>query len=345
MKKLIRRWLNRYKNQRRQAQLESLIGLSLNSLIKSCEDIVLKKTGYEVYSKFRDLGGANNHGMILHYSIQSNQPVAISKIEESTLAEREYRFLVWQKGHRANTLAAEPIGLTPVSAQGYSCLITSVLQHPKVFSYLQAQQLFHLLADQPEKVDQLSLMGNKESLKDEIDDSTKIKSILVNLVSQFGTDGADEFYKTFLKEREWIFDSYPNFYMKLQHLMKSFYETLKSYDMVDYEGLVHGDFKRQNIMEHNDSYRVIDCQYYTYGIRLWDLAFLYSKDASGFDNIREQIDKASLFEEKLLIIFFYIIASLINVKKKRAGAVVKCQILPAALYASQQLGFKEYNEL
>jgi hypothetical protein len=344
MNKSIRRWLNRYKNQRRKKQFEGLVGLSLDSLVKSCEEIVLKKTGDKVYSKFRDLGGANNHGMLLHYSVQSNQPVAISKIEESSLAEREYRFLEWQKDHRANALAAEPLGLASVSAQGYSCLITSVLQHPQVFSYFQAQQLFHLLADLPEKVDQLSLMGNKESLKDEIDDSTKIKSILVHLVSQFGTDAADDFYKAYLKEREWMFDNDPSLYIKLQHLMKGLYVTLKSYDMADYEGLVHGDFKQQNIMEYSDSYRVIDCQYYTYGIRLWDLAFLYSKDTSGFDNIREQIDKTSLFEEKLITIFFYIVASLINVKKKRTGKVIKYQILPAALYASQQLGFKEYNE-
>lgn len=331
MKKLIRRWIYRYKNRRRQARFESLTGLSLDTLIKSCEDIVQKKTGDEVYSKFRDLGGANNHGMILHYSVRSNQAVAISKIEESSLAEREYRFLEWQRDYRDNALSAEPIGLTHVSEQEYCCFITSVLKHPKVFSYSQAQQLFHSLGQQPEKVSFLSLTGEKEGLKDEINDSTRIKSVLVHLVSQFGLDNSESFYKTFLKEREGLFDTNQDLFIALQSIMNSIYTELKSYDMSVHEGLVHGDFKQQNIMACADTYRVIDCQYYTYGIRLWDLAFLYSKDTKGFVNVKPEIDRFSKYEEKALVLFFYIIASLINLKKKRARLVINNQISPAVV--------------
>jgi hypothetical protein len=331
MKKLFRRWLYRYKNQRRQAQFESLIGLSLDSLMKSCEDIVLKETGDKVYSKFRDLGGANNHGMLLHYSVRSNQPVAISKIEESTLAEREFRFLVWQRDYRDNSLGAKPIGLIPVSEQEYCCFITSVLKHPKVFSYSQVQQLFYSLGQQPEKVSFLSSIGEKEGLKDEIDDSTRIKSVLVHLVSQFGSDNSESYYKAFLKEREGLFDTKQDLFITLQSIMNSIYTELKSYDMSAHEGLVHGDFKAQNIMEYADTYRVIDCQYYTYGIRLWDLAFLYSKDTKGFINVKPEIDRLSKYEEKALVLFFYIIASLINLKKKRVRLVVKNQISPAVV--------------
>lgn len=340
MKKLIHRCLNRYKNQRRKKQLENQIGTNLDSLINSCEDIVLKKTGNKVYTKFRDFGGANNHGMLLHYSVQHNQPIALSKIEEFSLAEREYRFLEWQRDHRDNALSAEPIGLTPVSEQGYCCFITSVLKHPKVFSYFQAQQLFHALGQQPEKVSFLSLTGKKEDLKNEINDSTKIKSILVNLVSQFGSDNSESFYKTFLKEREGLFESNKSLFLTLKFLMDSIYQGLKSYDMTDQEGLVHGDFKQQNIMEFGGSYRVIDCQYYTYGIRLWDLAFLYSKNKNGFDGVKQEIGKLSLREEQLCMLFFYMIASLINIKKKRVNKVIKYQILPATLYANQLLDIK-----
>lgn len=340
MKKLIRRWSNRYKDQRRKKQLENQVGIDLESLIKSCEDVVLKKTGNKIYTRFRDLGGANNHGMLLHYAVQTKKPIAISKIEESSLADREYRFLTWQKDYRANTLCAEPLGLTPESEQGFRCLITSVLEHPQIFSYSQAQQLFHMLGQQPEKVSFLSLTGEKEGLRKEINDSTKIKSILVHLVSQFDSDNAENFYKAFLQEREGLFESNQNLFITLQSLMNSIYTKLKSYDMTVHEGLVHGDFKQQNIMEYDDSYRVIDCQYYTYGIRLWDLAFLYSKDENGFDNVKQQIEKLSLTEEKLLILFFYVIASLINVKKKRANKVIKSQLFPVTLYANQLLDIK-----
>lgn len=341
MKKLVRRWLNRYKNQRRKKKLEVQTGISLESLIRSCEEIVVKETGRRVDTKFRDLGGANNYGMLLHYCSQSNRPVAISKIEESSLADREYRFLVWQKKYRDNSLGPEPLGLTPVTAQGFRCFITSVLHHPQNFSYYQAQQLFYKLGEQPEKVGLLSLTGDKESLKEEIDDSTKIKSILVHLVSQFDSKNAEEFYKKFLQEREALFEANKDLLITLLSLMDSIYTTLKSCDISSYEGLVHGDFKQQNIMEHDDSYRVIDCQYYTYGIRLWDLAFLYSKDVSGFNNVKKEIELHSMPENRLFILFFYVIASLINVKKKKANKVIRTQILPVILYMTELLGNKK----
>lgn len=338
MKKMIRRWLNRYKNQRRKKHFENQLDINLDSLIRSCEKVVFNKTGSPVYTKFRDLGGANNEGMLLHYSTQSQQPVAISKIEESALAEREYRFLTWQKNHRSNALAATPIGLFPTTAPRHSCFISSVLEHPKSFSYLKAQQLFEQLGKDTKLLAHLSLTNNAEDLKDELDDSTKIKSILVHLVSQFGTANAERFYKAFLKERVALFDHDQRLIISLQTLMNRIYTVLKSYDMSLYEGLVHGDFKQQNIMECRGSYRVIDCQYYTYGIRVWDLAFLYSKDKRGFTNIKQHIENNSLYEEKLLMIFFYIIASLINVKKKRIRGVIDYQIAPASLYADQLLG-------
>lgn len=336
MKKMIRRWLNRYKNQRKKNQLVSRARINLDSLVKSCEKIVLEKTGTKVYTKFRDLGGVNNHGMLLHYSVQSLEPVAISKIEESSLAEREYRFLIWQKDYRDNTLGAEPLGLIDVLEPEYSCLVTSVLSHPQVFSYSKAQQLFHALGQQPENVSLLALTGKKEGLKDEINDSTKIKSILVHLVSQFGTDNSEIFYKNFLQEREELFKSHREIFLSLQVLMDDAFTLLKSYDLANYEGLVHGDFKPQNIMRYIDSYRVIDCQYYTYGIRLWDLAFLYSKNEK-FYQIEQGIDEFERIEERLFMIYFYLLAIVANAKKKRMAKILPNQLLPGLEYLKKIL--------
>jgi hypothetical protein len=340
MKRLIRRWLNRYKNLRSKKKFESQEEIDLQSLITACEEIVFNQTGKKVYTKFRDLGGANNYGMLMHYS-EDNKALAISKIEQNLLAEREYRFLKWQKDYRESCLSAEPFGLTPVLGTQYSCFISSVLEHPKQFSYAKAECLFDNLGQRPDLLSKLALFERKEDLKNELDDSTKIKSILVHLVSKFGTIDSEEFYKKFLQDRESLFLNDYDIFICIKGLMDDIFTKLKTCDLEHYEGLVHGDFKSQNILEGDTAYKVIDCQYYTYGIRFWDLAFLYSKDISGFKNIKIYLERLPSFEEKALTLFFYIIASLINVKKKRANAVMINKISPAAEYIKQLLELGE----
>jgi hypothetical protein len=337
VKKQLKRWSNAYKNQIKKRQLEKLIGTNLISLIKSCEDVIFDNTSERVYSKFRDLGGVNNHGMLMHYSIENNRAVAISKVEDKLLAERECRFLTWQQKYRRGILSAEPIGIVETENKNYSCFISSILEHQENFSYLRAEELFNTMGENPELLSYLSLSGFKKDLANEIDGSTKIKSILVNLVSQFNTANAENFYKEFLSVREILFLYDKLAYEKLKNLMHCIYDILKERDLQSYEGLVHGDFKPQNILKEDEVYKVIDCQYYTYGIRLWDLAFLYSKNKNGFSDIKNRIDTLQSRDEKLLLVFFYLLASLINVKKKGLNKITSNQISPAVAYGEQLL--------
>lgn len=333
MKKQIRRWSNWYKNQQKKSKFKKLVGADLMSLINSCESIILSNTGDQVYTKFRDLGGVNNLGMLIHYSIIHNRAVAISKIEENSLAEREYRFLVWQERYRKCALSAVPIGVAKI--QDYTCFISSVLAQPQSFSYSLAERLFQTMGQDSELLSHLALNGSKEGLSDEIDGSTKIKSILVNIVSQFNTENSGIFYKTFLLERESLFFTNPVMFSKLTSVMSDLYDYLVTRDLKSYEGLVHGDFKPQNILQDGEVYKAIDCQYYTYGIRLWDLAFLYSKDEGGFDKVKFRIDTLKKIDEKLFVLFFYLLASLINVKKKRARTTINNKLIPALNYANK----------
>jgi hypothetical protein len=333
VKKQIRRWSNWYKNQQKKSKFKKLVGADLMSLINSCESIILSNTGDQVYTKFRDLGGVNNLGMLIHYSIIHNKAVAISKIEENSLAEREYRFLVWQERYRKCALSAVPIGVAKI--QDYTCFISSVLAQPQSFSYSLAERLFQTMGQDSELLSHLALNGSKEGLSDEIDDSTKIKSILVNIVSQFNTENSGIFYKTFLLERESLFFTNPVMFSKLTSVMSDLYDYLVTRDLKSYEGLVHGDFKPQNILQDGEVYKAIDCQYYTYGIRLWDLAFLYSKDEGGFDKVKFRIDTLKKIDEKLFVLFFYLLASLINVKKKRARTTINNKLIPALNYANK----------
>ena len=345
MKKLVRRWLSSYKDQCRKKKFEKEVGSKYQVLVKDCEDIVVNSTGIEVFTKFHDMGGANNHGMLMHYSVENSRPIAITKIEERSLAEREYHFLMWQKAHRKNSLSAIPYGLSSVLGERYTCFITSVLTHPDIFSYSKAESLFEALGQQDNLLTHLALNGCKESLAQEIDGSTRIKSILVHLVSSFKAESAEKFLNTFLSERQYLFSNDQDLFNNLLIIMKEMYNCLKGYDTSKYEGLVHGDFKQQNILTDSTTYKVIDCQYYTYGIRLWDLAFLYSKDPSGFNEIKSRIERLDPFKDKAFIVYFYLISILINVKKKRSKKVIEMQVVPAMSYLTKLLESRKLNEL
>lgn len=338
MKKIIRSWVSSHKDRRILGKLKKLLGPQLQILIDRCELLVSECVDEPVYTKVRDLGGVNNLGMLMHYSIKNNAPVAISKIEKDSLAERENRFLQWQKEFHSNTLAAEPFGIISVT-ENYTCFVSSALTEIQHFSYDKATSLFQRLGREPDLLSHLAIKGRKEALIHEIDDSTNIKSILVHLVSQFDTPAAEVFYKNKISQKEEIFSKEPALFIELQSCMEKAYHFLSAKDLSPFEGLVHGDFKSQNILEDGKLYKVIDCQYYTYGIRLWDLAFLFSKNEK-FHNVEKHINKHDLIEEKLFLVFFYLVATIMSTKQKRAEKVLIQQLNPSIQYLKHLLRSK-----
>ena len=104
-------------------------------------------------------------------------------------------------------------------------------------------------------------------------------------------------------------------------------------DLSPHTGLVHGDFKWQNIMHspNESGYRMIDLQYYTVGIRLWDLAFFYAKQTLPISDILRLFNiyyPCSLFERRLFS-FLYILVAILHLKPKRAKGLVCEKVLPA----------------
>ncbi|WP_160326781.1 phosphotransferase family protein [Thiomicrospira sp. WB1] len=58
-------------------------------------------------------------------------------------------------------------------------------------------------------------------------------------------------------------------------------------------GLIHGDFKPANILfDAQYQPKLIDCQYFEYGLRLWDLAFFLSKQKKPLGHFMEPMAQA-----------------------------------------------------
>ena len=105
-------------------------------------------------------------------------------------------------------------------------------------------------------------------------------------------------------------------------------------------GLVHGDFKKENIMtDEEGNFKVIDLQYFTYGIRVWDLAFYYSKESRGFTELYPKLLQSFSWRkiERDTFIFFYLVASALHVKKKNIQKIASLKLEPAIKCLSECL--------
>lgn len=322
---------NKFKSAIFLRKLASRIGINKNALRDTVSDRVSESIGFQVTSVFQSMGGFNNQGMFLHFDVNSDELVALSKLESPDMAARETRFLKWQNDIHHSSLTPNHITTFPISSD-ISCYTTSILYSIENFDDTAVVNLYRKLGEGRESLKEVAIDGVSElSLIEEIIPDTSIKNILRNLVCIFTPAEALKFSENFLRNLGSLLSQHD------QTLIKECIDTLcqriACYSLENYFGLVHGDFKKQNIMQDfTGKYRVIDLQYYTYGLRLWDLAFYFSKDRpfSSFINI---VDTMST-EERNIFILMYIFASLLNLKAKRKNDAMETKIIPAIEYIS-----------
>jgi len=320
---------------RKRKILERKLGCKFKELKQNIVSYTTIKTKDRIRSsRLFDFGGVNNLGMFVHFS-ESGKRIAITKIQKSSLADREVRFLKWQEEYFKKKLTAQYFESKKISKTQYSWVSFEPLLSIKRYSNKSIRELYQSLDVEKKVLQELSLDRSLQSLVQEIEADTKIKAILRNVVCDFPSPESISYLNNFFNERKVFFIRHEVEYKKIIKLFSVLQEWEGSKEISDMYGLVHGDFKKQNIMSsHAGEYKVIDLQYYTYGIRLWDLAFYYSKCNLTLQYILiDIIPIYSLTEkEKFVFTLFFSIAASLHLKKRTAIETIDKRIKPAIDY-------------
>jgi len=336
---------------RKKKQLVTVLETSIASTQQTIEQALIENLGIQldIESRYDDLGGMNNIGMFTHKLKNHKNIFAISKLQKTAAAKREYTFQCWQKDNLDNMLAAKAFLLGSFRSKHYSWVTSEALHIPKSFSDSEIRSLFDRLNVPVEKLTKLSIDGRLESLRTALEDNTKIKSILVNLVCQLETEDAKQFTIKFFQERKMLLEYSSGLYNNINELIHTYFSHIFEEDISFMYGLIHGDFKKQNILaDKQNNLKVIDLQYFTYGVRIWDLAFYYSKDKREFSVVYSLLLRSFTWTkiEKETFIIFYLIASSLHLKMKKAKDTSHLKLEPAIRWFFKSLKETKtlYNE-
>lgn len=298
----------------------------------------LKKVSLQLDSKVFDIkhvnfGGVNNQGMFLHYGENKSGPIAITKLHHAHLAAREYQFMHWSNECDLS-LTAIPISYQSLNDQ-FAITSTSFLTKPQTYLPTSIHELHHRLMN---AVSSNERLGCYEALRAQVIPDTPIRSVLNELVSEPDPAKMLTYVESFFHERRSLIEG--GNYSKIRLLAQYFssiWQELYRHDL----GLVHGDFKSQNILiQAQGDYRAIDLQYYLMGMRTWDLSFYYSKYDQGFEQAcRDFTDSNQRYNtaNEALFTFFYIIAVCLKIKPKKKKYINNVKILPAIQFLESHI--------
>ncbi len=316
------------------AGVQQKSNLSLEVIIQQVEATILSKINEPVNltTEYKYLGGANNFGFLCHELSLSpkNSKVIhnryVTKFALTTVLKRERFFLQWHQNQIKPKKQFAPAWITggDLEASTLSFMVMECLMPIKAPSFQQVSELFHR-CQQGRKIFQLS-----DSVP-VLEPGSRIRDVLVNVVCQFDSPNATQFLKTYFLERK---QNLPGFQEKIVWIQAALNTLRQEIGGITHEvlGFVHGDFKASNMMGSSDGdLKLIDFQYWCYGIRIWDIAFFLSKQKKRFE--KTGLVFIALLElsskEKNLLIFSYIIAILLHPKLKQFNWQFKHQIVPA----------------
>ncbi len=274
---------------------------------------------------YANLGGANNLGTFLHYEDGSTSPFALSKIQHCSLAQREHRFMHWSDQTGCN-LTARFYNLQSLD-ESTSVLCSAFLQQPVRHD---VSAVHDLHARMLSAYSQIATLDSEQNLRSQILPDSPIQEVLHHLITEPDPDHVNAYLKKYFRrcaaDHSW---GDGGRFLRLVTPMVDSWPGIRSHD----KGLIHGDFKKQNILAASPGdYRLIDHQYYTIGIRTWDLAFFYHKrDRDGFEvalrDFREGVSSHPGPSERLFCML-YLVAACIRIKPEHRQAIVERKIDP-----------------
>lgn len=334
LKFAIQKYISRRKKIR---QLEIRTGKQLKHIISLVEKSLAKsiQTPIPLITGFIDLGGINNDGMLVHLSAITGKPLYVSKLARHKLIDREHDFLLWHKEYVSEMEAVSPsfVTMKEVDQSGINYLVTDYLHRPRLYDIADILSLYQKMSNLSSRVHLINNACEGDGIPVfKIADDTKIKSVISHIVTKLHTSEAFVFALDYLKQREKVFISNRAEYEKLVEAVEGLFSLANDIDFSKHYGLVHGDFKKQNILcDLNERLKLIDLQYYNYGASLWDLAFYISKEKFSFnDSYNMLVEQNPLDHTEIRIfLFLYIIAVLLHVKSSNIDKILTKKILPA----------------
>lgn len=295
------------------SNLEEKYGLSIKLTVEIVKTSLVNKSKLFLDGQYAylNLGGSNNYGFIT-FTSKSKQNTCITKIAPEILLRREALFFKYHENNLDQESSFSPkfISYNTYNNTDLEFLTLEKLEERKTLTPEQVYELY-LKSRRGGELFDLGLLQEAPRLNP----GTRIKDILFFLVCDFESEKAKTYMDKFFIERIKALPDYANELLFIQSVIRKNYQLLRCVDK-SLIGFVHGDFKGSNMMQdQNKSLKLIDFQYYCQGIKVWDLAFYFSKSKLSFSKgIGKILNNFSTENEKRYLVFLYVFAVLLHPK-------------------------------
>ena len=325
--------LNFCRKKKAEKEFEDLTKISIQEFISMLDVDMLEATKKLFQTDIKFYKGVNNLFFLNHR--YEGKIKFVTKLESCHLAERELAFLEWQKSslNRFEFIAPELVCCKRVGDSDICALSMECLIEPTSYSPAAIVELYHRIGGLTSELSSFTKAENKDGMfLFDMLANTKITRTIKYIVTKMHLPEAYAQALEFMDKRQAVFLSRLGDFQRVKQFISDSACLTNEFDVEQHYGLLHGDFKKANILsDESGKLKVIDLQYYNYGARLWDMAFLCSKEKEKYEEtFTKFIEPLNLDDVELKIfVFLYVLASLLHVKKSNLSKLLFMKVFPA----------------